>query len=390
MFFNSTLYSNTHNISKILFNKRALLPLALFAFLLTPATQEIVLQSLSDAFLQVSIFVAGTLFLYYYLVDKFPQLELTYVRRHAPNLEVPISAVLGALPGCGGAIIVVTQFTKRQASFGSVVAVLTATMGDAAFLLLATRPFDGMIVLSTGLIVGSISGYIVNKIHEVDYLAPETDSIPKNQPTIQDTPIKYAGRVFWRIVFIPSLIIALMLAFQFDFSAMSYKLNEANIFFGAVCALIVVSLWAFTSKGETYQELTAEDDLQNKPSRLNRVMQDTHFVTAWVVAAFVLYELTMLFLGLDLKAWFMNYAVLAPLIGLLIGLLPGCGPQIVVTTLYIQGVIPFSALIANAISNDGDALFPAIALAPKAAFMATIYSTVPAFIVGYSVYYFFE
>ena len=205
MFFNSTLYSNTYNISKILFNKRALLPLALFAFLLTPATQEIVLQSLSDAFLQVSIFVAGTLFLYYYLVDKFPQLELTYVRRHAPNLEVPISAVLGALPGCGGAIIVVTQFTKRQASFGSVVAVLTATMGDAAFLLLATRPFDGMIVLSTGLIVGSISGYIVNKIHEVDYLAPEADSIPKNQPTIQDTPIKYAGRVFWRIVFIPSL-----------------------------------------------------------------------------------------------------------------------------------------------------------------------------------------
>ena len=390
MFFNSTLYSNTYNISKILFNKRALLPLALFAFILTPATQEIVLQSLSDAFLQVSIFVAGTLFLYYYLVDKFPQLELSYVRKHAPNLEVPISALLGALPGCGGAIIVVTQFTKRQASFGSVVAVLTATMGDAAFLLLATRPFDGMIVLSTGLIVGSISGYIVNKIHNVDYLAPDAELMPQNQSTIQDTPIKFAGRVFWRIVFIPSLIIALMLAFQFDFSAISNKLNEANIFFGAVCALIVVSLWAFTSKGETYQELTAEDDLQNKPSRLNRVMQDTHFVTAWVVTAFVIYELTMLFFGLDLKAWFMNYAILAPLIGVLIGLLPGCGPQIVVTTLYIQGVIPFSAMIANAISNDGDALFPAIALAPKAAFMATIYSTVPAFIVGYSFYYFIE
>ena len=390
MFFNSTLYSNTYNISKILFNKRALLPLALFAFILTPATQEIVLQSLSDAFLQVSIFVAGTLFLYYYLVDKFPQLELSYVRKHAPNLEVPISALLGALPGCGGAIIVVTQFTKRQASFGSVVAVLTATMGDAAFLLLATRPFDGMIVLSTGLIVGSISGYIVNKIHNVDYLAPDAELMPQNQSTSQDTPIKFAGRVFWRIVFIPSLIIALMLAFQFDFSAISNKLNEANIFFGAVCSLIVVSLWAFTSKGETYQELTAEDDLQNKPSRLNRVMQDTHFVTAWVVTAFVIYELTMLFFGLDLKAWFMNYAILAPLIGVLIGLLPGCGPQIVVTTLYIQGVIPFSAMIANAISNDGDALFPAIALAPKAAFMATIYSTVPAFIVGYSFYYFIE
>ncbi|PAJ73953.1 hypothetical protein CJF42_12915 [Pseudoalteromonas sp. NBT06-2] len=390
MFFNSTLYSKKSNISKILLNKRALLPLALVVLLFTPITQEIVLQSLSDAFLQVSVFVAGTLFLYYYLADKFPQLELAYVRKNAPGLEVPISALLGALPGCGGAIIVVTQFTKRQASFGSVVAVLTATMGDAAFLLLATRPFDGMIVLSTGLTVGIISGYIVNKIHSVDYLAPKHNSQSYNQNDIHDTSIKFAGRVFWRIVFIPSLIIALLLAFQYDFNKISLIASEVNILFGAACALIVVSFWAFTSKGETYQELTAEDDLQNKPSRLNRVMQDTHFVTAWVVAAFVLYELTMLFLGLDLKTWFMNYAVLAPLIGLLIGLLPGCGPQIVVTTLYIQGVIPFSALMANAISNDGDALFPAIALAPKAAFMATLYSTIPAFIVGYSVYYFFE
>jgi len=390
MFFNSTQDSHKYNISKILFNKRALLPLVLIALLFTPSTQEVVLQSLSDAFLQVSVFVAGTLFLYYYLADKFPQLELSYVRQHAPGLEVPISALLGALPGCGGAIIVVTQFTKRQASFGSVVAVLTATMGDAAFLLLATRPFDGMIVLSTGLVVGILSGYIVNKIHSVDYLAPATIAQSYNQNNIKDTSIKYVGRIFWRAVFIPSLIIALLLAFQYDFSSISNLASEANILFGAICALIVVSLWAFTSKGETYQELTAEDDLQNKPSRLNRVMQDTHFVTAWVVTAFVLYELTMLFFGLDLKTWFSNYAVLAPLVGLLIGLLPGCGPQIVVTTLYIQGVIPFSALMANAISNDGDALFPAIALAPKAAFMATLYSTIPAFIVGYTVYYFFE
>ena len=31
----------------------------------------------------------------------------------------------------------------------------------------------------------------------------------------------------------------------------------------------------------------------------------------------------------------------------------------------------FSAQLANAISNDGDALFPAIAIAPKAAILAT-------------------
>jgi hypothetical protein len=76
-------------------------------------------------------------------------------------------------------------------------------------------------------------------------------------------------------------------------------------------------------------------------------------------------------------------AILLPLAGVLVGFVPGCGPQVLVTTLYINGLIPFGALIGNAISNDGDALFPAIALNPRAAVMATAYSAVPALLLGY-------
>ena len=57
---------------------------------------------------------------------------------------------------------------------------------------------------------------------------------------------------------------------------------------------------------------------------------------------------------------------------------------------WLNGFIPFSAEIGNAISNDGDALFPAIALAPKAAIIATIYSAIPAIIVSYSYMILFE
>jgi len=49
--------------------------------------------------------------------------------------------------------------------------------------------------------------------------------------------------------------------------------------------------------------------------------------------------------------------------------------------------VPMSALIGNALSNDGDALFPAIAIAPRAAIIATIYSAVPAFIIAYGWYF---
>ena len=79
-----------------------------------------------------------------------------------------------------------------------------------------------------------------------------------------------------------------------------------------------------------------------------------------------------------------------PLIAILLGFLPGCGPQIIVTTFYLNGYIPLSAEMGNAIANDGDALFPAIALAPKAAIIATLYSGIPAIIVAYGYMYLFE
>ena len=81
---------------------------------------------------------------------------------------------------------------------------------------------------------------------------------------------------------------------------------------------------------------------------------------------------------------------LLPFIGVVIGMIPGCGPQIITTTLYLSGAIPLSAQIGNAISNDGDALFPAIALSPKVAMVATLYSSIPAFVVAYGYYFIFE
>ena len=79
----------------------------------------------------------------------------------------------------------------------------------------------------------------------------------------------------------------------------------------------------------------------------------------------------------------MTWLSTPPLIAIIIGFLPGCGPQILVTSLYLSGIMPISALIGNALSNDEDVLFPAIAITSRAAIIATIYSAVPAFIIAY-------
>ena len=123
---------------------------------------------------------------------------------------------------------------------------------------------------------------------------------------------------------------------------------------------------------------------------VRRTVSDTNFITGWVILAFLAYELTVHLSNFDIEAMFRAYYIFIPFLAILIGFLPGCGPQILVTTLYLNGIIPLSAQIGNAISNDGDALFPAIALHPKAAVIATIYSAVPALIVSYCYFFIFE
>ena len=375
------------NRQPIFSNKRFLLPIILIVCLLYPPLRYISMTAMSDAFFQVSVFVSATLFIYYFLIEKLPQLELAYLNAKSPLLELIFAAFLGALPGCGGAIIVVTQFTKGQASFGSVVAVLTATMGDAAFLLIATHPLDGLKMMCIGLIVGVVSGYLVNILHKRDFLVP-----PRQQP--QDTCNLHSNKAIvfsksiWKVILVPSIIIAILMAFNIDLNQFGITINYTITAFGAAMALFSVITWALSSKGQSYQEITSEEESPKPPSKLYKVLQDTHFVTAWVVASFMLFEILIVFTGIELKEWFSHFAYLAPLIAVIIGFLPGCGPQIVVTTLYIQGIIPFSALAANAISNDGDALFPAIAMAPKAALIATLYSAIPALFIGYGLYFY--
>ena len=106
-----------------------------------------------------------------------------------------------------------------------------------------------------------------------------------------------------------------------------------------------------------------------------------------MIVGFLLFELTIYFFQLDLKSIFGSLGAFLPLAALAVGFIPGCGPQILVTSLYLSGAVPLSAQISNAISNDGDALFPALALAPKAAMLATLYSAIPALILGYLFYF---
>lgn len=363
---------------------------------LDPRAREIILTAVADAYLQVSVFVAATLALFYGL-ERGLDIDTATVLRRYRHWQVPFAAFFGALPGCGGAIMVITQYLRGHLGFGSVVAVLTATMGDAMFLLLAQEPLTGAGMMALGLAVGMVSGYAVDALHGPDFLRVQGARV---RDGLHCHGIGLARlRPLWMALLVPGIAVGILLAARVEVEAWlpaPVAAVDPVLLLGLAGAALAMLMWsAVPSRG--YQDLVAGNTRamgacapQARLSTSTRVIADTNFVTVWVVAAYLAYELGVHYSGVDLKAWFALWAPLVPLMGVLVGFLPGCGPQIVVTTLYLSGVVPLSAQIGNAISNDGDALFPAIALAPRVAILATLYSAVPAAIVAYAWFYLFE
>ena len=344
---------------------------------------DVVRQALVDAYLQVSVFVGFTLFIFIGM-DALTKFNIAYVLDKTKKIHVIMASLLGALPGCGGAIVVVTQYIQGRIGFGSFVAVLTATMGDAAFLLLAAEPKTGLFIFALGATVGSITGYIVDKIHGASYLQGDS-KIKVEFEKLQKTFVSNFN-IFWTLIFLPGFFVGLFVAFQQDLDQI---LNIPEGFslvtsLGLAGAMISIFMWS----------LNPLSDFQCSTDRtrnlLSRVVDTTNFVTTWVICSFLVFEIFIYITSYDLKIFFDIWTPFIPLVAILFGFLPGCGPQIVVTTFYLNGFIPLSAEIGNAISNDGDALFPAIALAPKAAIIATLYSAIPAFIFAYGFMYLFE
>ncbi|MEM8987049.1 MAG: putative manganese transporter [Pseudomonadota bacterium] len=347
------------------------------------ATRMAFWETLASAYIAVTVFVALTLLIFYGL-EYFLRIDTgALLEKHRAH-QIPVAAVLGALPGCGGAIVVVTQYSIGRTGFGSVVAVLTSTMGDAAFLLIAKEPATALLILGLSTIVGTISGYIVEAIHGYDFLrVGHVDQVAKSPPPFRFGKLNWP----WIALLIPGVAFGFMAAFQMDIDAL-FGLPGLELWVGAGGAVMSVALWFINPC--TSASFVNRTDEETADYIWDKTTTDTCFVTVWVIVAFLLFELTVLWTAWDLKAAFGTAAAFMPLVGVLIGLLPGCGPQVLTTGLYLQGVIPLSAQIGNAISNDGDALFPALAVAPKASFVATLYTAVPALVVAYAWFFFVE
>ena len=325
---------------------------------------EVTRASLFDAYIQVTVFVAATLLVFFSL-EHFYKIDVGLLMKRGDIWQVPMASVLGALPGCGGAVVVITAFARGNIRLGAMVAALIATMGDAAFLLLAKEPTTYLKLMGISIFAAVISGWTVDRFHQGELYSSEIKHFQK----VGIGKLRRRDKLFMAIA-APGLFLGILQLAQVDINNFGILIT----ILGLLGAFLSISVWVMSP-------ISAVSSSDDHP--FTRSSEETSFVTVWVIAGFLAYEYAYAFFGLDLAVLAEAAWIFLPILAVLVGFIPGCGPQVLVTTLYLNGIIPFAALIGNAISNDGDALFPAIALTPRMAVIATLYSGIPALIISY-------
>jgi len=257
--------------------------LAIVGLLLADTTREAVLRSLGDAYFQVSVFVAATL-LGTILFERVRRKRISDILHNNPRWQILIAATLGAIPGCGGAIVVMTQYIRGNVSFGGVVAVLTATMGDAAFLLLAKSPPDALIIFALCYVVGVCFGYAVDWYHGRDFMRARVDDYEAREEDIEENPLLEPFYKLWMLLFVPGAVCAVAIAFQYDI-ADGWRIGGVDWVtpFGVAAALFAIMMWLLNPLSDIRMSIS-----QCRPLA-RRVADMTNFITFWVLCGFVIY-----------------------------------------------------------------------------------------------------
>ncbi len=399
---------------------------------------NIILDSAQGAFIEVGVFVGAVLLLFGYI--NFLQAGAFVERIEKSKKWQPvIGAFLGLTPGCGGAIFVMPLFFKGSVTFGTVVATLIATMGDSAFVIIAAHPLQYLMVSAMSLIVGVLTGYAVDRtelgprllanfrarqesksLSKAEHMAREHDPsehmenyhhIGHEEGDAIDLALhhKAAGHLpeeclpckithggFWVLwVFIAvGLVLGIMDIMQIDINALVIpNLGMIVGVGGTTLAIVFMALAHKFLASDTHEE--TEHKMMSLKETFIHNAQETAFVIVWVFVGFLVYEFLVLALGrgdyaageLLIESVLMSVGLASVFIGALVGMIPGCGPQILFVALYGRGLVPFAALFANAISQDGDALFPLLALDRRSALWATVITTVPGLLFGLLIYW---
>jgi hypothetical protein len=354
---------------------------------MSTALIELLLRPLADAFMQVGVFVALMVAPFGWARWRWGhRLDAALERRRA--MAPLVAAALTMPPGCGGAILVVAAYGRGAVSYGAAVSALVATMGDASWVLLAHDPWLTVQLKGLLLVVGACTGCLVDALG----ISPPRRAVPSavdaRPAPVQPAPVRPAGvsvrpMVLHEIGVLPVLLWLVIGGSATVSVPVTFQLLDPETLYlvlgvlGATVALVV-----FARAGcRLADDDEASAGEQSFAAVLRHGGHEVAFVTVWVAVAYVAWSLLAHVTGFD-GSQLPVLGLAGVVVGALIGLVPGCAVQIVFAGMFAAGGMPLATLVANTISQDGDALLPLLALEHRSALVATVLTTIPALVVG--------
>ena len=322
--------------------------------------------------------------------------------------QVVIGALLGSVPGCMGGFATVSLYTHRMFSFGALVAMMIASSGDEAFVMLAMIPDKALVLFAilfvTAVLVGIMTDKVYDRIHArkcslemhedcgIDEHCQEGYAVHEDHTEAAHSDIseKKTRHYGWKRIsmFIGlAVFIAALATGKLGHDHESHAHGHAHTEHVAEhhdhsCCDHSHSCHDHGHEGKTFHiNLLSEDWMNVLFAGLSIIvlfvllLGSDHFVEehlwnhivrrhlpaifAWTFG--VLLVLGIMLQYIDIDRWISSNTVLMILLATLIGIIPESGPHMIFVTLYAAGVVPFPVLLASSISQDGHASIPLLA-----------------------------
>ncbi len=298
--------------------------------------------------LMITGFVLGMMLLIEYLNVLSAGLCQKRLAHHSWG-QYLLGAFLGVTPGCLGAFAAVAMYSHGVLTRGALVTTMIAASGDEAFVMLAMVPSQALVVIGILFVFGITVGVIIDLVSHNRRAPDGCLEIHR-----QDRSECYArGRIFdqWRecsaargtlavalILFLGAVILGQLGPSEWDW----IRVTLVSI---SGIALFIIA---------TVSDHFLEEHLWRHVFRKHAMR-----ILLWTLGALFAMHLLMDVLQLETTIRKGKWVVL--LVACLVGLIPESGPHLIFVTLFAQGVIPISILLASSVVQDGHGMLPMLA-----------------------------
>ena len=330
--------------------------------------------------------------------------------------QVVIGALMGSIPGCMGGFATVSLYTHRLFSFGALVAMMIASSGDAAFVMLAMIPEQAQILFAVLFVVAVIVGVITDIIydrrharhcdrHEHEGCGVETDC--HDGYVVHGSSSGHKRHYGWKRILMfagLAIFIAALATGHLGHDHGTHEGHEHHVSHMEITEHSHVHEMAEAEHDGFHIDLLSEDWMNVLFAGLSVIvlfvllLASDHFVEEhlWdhivrkhlpVIFAWTFGVLLVLGIGLqyiDIERWISDNTVLMILLATVIGIIPESGPHMIFVTLFAAGIVPFPVLLASSISQDGHASIPLLGESKKSFVWAKLINCIVALAAGYA------